>query len=110
MSFQELDLSGLPAAKLVDCSEAWLYETKKRKLIHLVADSHVGSLSVKNNMLLGLSESDSQQKTLRKPAETIKSLTASSKPNARKIFKDLSTTESKFNGRGTDNLLILKVW
>ena len=108
--FVELKLVGLPAAKLIDASEAWLYETKKCKLIHLVADSHIGSLSVKNNMVLGLRESDSQQKTLRKPADTIKSLVASSKPNARKIFKDLSTTESKFNGRGTDNLLILKVW
>ncbi len=38
--FAELKLKGLPAASLVDKAEAWLYDTKKRKLIHIVADSH----------------------------------------------------------------------
>ena len=109
-TFDELKLSGLPAARLVNCSEAWLYDAKKRKLIHVVADSHVGSFTVKNNMLVGYSESESQQKTLRKPADTIGQLMAASKPAARKIFKDVKTTETGFNGRGTEHLMILRVW
>jgi uncharacterized ubiquitin-like protein YukD len=108
--FAEFKLTGLPAAKLIDGSEAWLYDTKKRKLIHLVADSHVGSFSIKNNMLMGYAEATSQQKTLRKPADTIKSLMSASKPNARKVFSDVKTTETAFNGRGTDTLMILRVW
>ena len=32
MEFAELKLKGLPAASLVDKAEAWLYDTKKRKL------------------------------------------------------------------------------
>lgn len=108
--FAELKLNGLPASKLIDASEAWLYDVKKRKLIHLVADTHIGSITIKNNMLLGLGEADSQQKTLRKPAETLRSLAAASKPNARKLFKDIKTTETAYNGRGSENLIILRVW
>jgi len=39
LEFAELKLKGLPAASLVDRAEAWLYDTKKRKLIHVVADN-----------------------------------------------------------------------
>lgn len=108
--FGELKLTGLSASKLIDASEAWLYDTKKRKLIHVVADTHIGTISIKNNMLLGLGEAESQQKTLRRPADTLKALSAASKPNARRLFRDIKTTETVFNGRGTENLIILRVW
>ena len=108
--FAELRLTGLSASKLVDASEAWLYDTKKRKLIHVVADAHIGTIAVKNNMLLGLGEIESQQKTLRQPAPILKELMLASKPNARRLFKDIKTTETAFNGRGTENLMILRVW
>ena len=94
----------------MDKSEAWLYDTKKRKLIHVVADSHVGSFTVKSNSIIGFSTVESQQRTVRKPAEVIKAMSAAGKPAARKIYKDLTTTETVFNGRGTDNLIILKSW
>ena len=110
MEFAELKLKGLPAASLVDKAEAWLYDTKKRKLIHLVADSHTQAFTVKSNSIIGYSTVDSQQKTLRKPADILKALGAAGKPAARKIYKDLTTTETPFNGRGTENLIILKSW
>jgi len=108
--FAELKLKSLPAAQLVDKSEAWLYDTKKRKLIHLVADEYAKVFTVKNNSIIGFSTVETLQKTVRKPAETLKSLTAAGKPAARKIFKDIKTTETAFNGRGTENLIILRVW
>ena len=110
MEFADLKLKGLPAASLVEKTEAWLYDTKKRKLIHLVADSHAGSFTVKSNSIIGFSVSESMQKTVRKPAEIVKAMQAAGKPAARKIYKDLSTTETGFNGRGTENLMILKAW
>jgi len=106
--FAELSLKSLPAAQLVDKSEAWLYDTKKRKLIHLVADEHVGNFTVKNNAIIGFSTNESLQKTLRKPAEQLKAVTAAGAPAARKFFKDIKATETKFNGRGTENLILLK--
>ena len=108
--FAELKLESLPAASLVDKTEAWLYDTKKRKLIHIVADEYAKVFTVKNNAIIGFSTVETQQKTVRKPAETLKALQAAGKPAARKLFKDIKTTETAFNGRGTENLVILKSW
>lgn len=108
--FVELKLKSLPPASLVDKSEAWLYDSKKRKLIHVVADSHVGAFTIKSNSIIGFNTAESQQKTVRKPAEVIRAMQAAGKPAARKLYKDLTTTETAFNGRGTENLLVLKSW
>ena len=110
LEFAELKLKGLPAANLVDKAEAWLYDTKKRKLIHLVADSHTQAFTVKSNSIIGFSTIETMQKTVRKPADVVKAVQAAGKPAARKIYKDLTTTETPFNGRGTENLVILKAW
>jgi hypothetical protein len=110
LEFAELKLKGLPAASLVDKAEAWLYDTKKRKLIHVVADEYAKVFTVKNNAIIGFSTAETQQKTVRKPADTIKAMQAAGKPAARKLFKDIKTTETAFNGRGTENLVILKSW
>jgi len=108
--FSELKLTSEPPAKLVGASEAWLYDTKKRKLVHVVADSHAGSVSVKGSSIIGFDPTQTQQKTLRKPAEQIKALLSGGKPSARKYFKDIRATEIKFNGRGNENLVILKTY
>jgi hypothetical protein len=108
--FAELKLISDSPAKLVGASEAWLYDTNKRKLIHVVADSHAGSVSVKGSSIIGFDPTLTQQKTLRKPAEQLKALLSSGKPAQRKYFKDIKATEVKFNGRGNENLIILKAW
>ena len=108
--FVELKLKGLPAASLVDKAEAWLYDTKKRKLIHVVADSHTQAFTIKNNSVIGYSTVETLQKTVRKPADVIRAMQAAGKPAARKIYRDLTTTETPWNARGTENLLVLKSW
>ena len=108
--FAELKLKSLPAASLVDKAEAWLYDTKKRKLIHVVADSYTQAFTVKNNSVIGFSTVETLQKTVRKPADVVKAIQAAGKPAARKIYKDLTTTETPWNARGTENLIILKAW
>jgi len=108
--FAELKLKSLPGASLVDKAEAWLYDTKKRKLIHLMADSHTQAFTIKNNSVIGYSTVDTLQKTVRKPADVVKAIQAAGKPAARKIYKDLTTTETPWNARGTENLIILKAW
>ena len=108
--FAELKLKSLPAASLVDKAEAWLYDSKKRKLIHLVADSHTQAFTVKNNSVIGFSTVETVQKTLRKPAEQLKGIVGAGKPAARKAFKDIKATETVWNARGTENLIILKSW
>ena len=108
--FAELKLASIAPAQLVGASEAWLYDTKKRKLIHVMADSHLGSFSVKGSAIVGFDVTQTVQKTLRKPAEQLKELLSGGKPASRKVFKDIKSTETKFNGRGNDNLIILRAW
>ncbi len=108
--FAELKLKSLPASSLVDKTEAWLYDTKKRKLVHVVADEYAKVFTVKNNAIIGFSTAETQQKTVRKPTETLRAMQAAGKPAARKLFKELSTTETPFNGRGTETLVIIKSW
>jgi hypothetical protein len=79
-------------------------------LILVLADEYTRWFSVKSNSIIGFSKVDTVQKTVRKPAETIKAMQAAGKPAARKLFKELTTTETAFNGRGTDNLVVLRVW
>lgn len=108
--FAELKLTSESPVKLVGASEAYLYDTKKRKLVHVIADQHVGTFTVKGSSIVGFDTANSQQKTLRKPAEQLKALLGSGKPAARKFFKDIRATEIRFNGRGNENLVILKTW
>jgi hypothetical protein len=107
--FAELKLKSVPVVNLVGASEAWLYDTKKRKLVHVVADSHVQSFSVKGSAIIGFDAVHSVQKTLRKPVDQLKALMAAGAPAARKIFKDIKSTDTKFNGRGNENMILLKV-
>jgi uncharacterized protein (DUF433 family) len=108
--FTELKLTSVGPAQLVNASEAWLYDTKKRRLIHVMADTHIGTFTIKGSAIVGFDVMQTLQKTLRKPAEQLKELLTGGKPAARKIFKDIKATETKFNGRGNENLIILKSW
>jgi len=108
--FPELKLSSIAPAQLVGASEAWLYDTKKRKLIHVMADTHIGTFSVKGSAIVGFDTVQTVQKTLRKPVEQLKELMSGGKPAARKVFKDIKATETKFTGRGNENIIILKAW
>jgi len=109
-AFDELKLKSESSVKLVGASEAWLYDTKKRKLIHVVADQHAGTFTVKGSAIVGFDPAQTVQKTLRKPAEQLKPVASGGKPAVRKAFKSINATEVKWNGRGNDNLVILKVW
>ena len=107
--FAELGLKSVPVTDLVDAQEAWLYDTKRRKLIYVVHEDILGSFSVKGSGLIGFDTTKSVRKTLRKPKEQIKSLMAGGAPAARKVFKEIRSTETKFNGRGNPDMIILKV-
>jgi hypothetical protein len=105
----QLDLVSLSPVKLHNCTEAWVYDTKKRKMHHFVADTYSKSLGVKGNTLLGFDKKESGIKTLRKPAEQIKALTGS-KPAARKYFKEIKAVEAVPNGRFNEDMIILKAF
>jgi hypothetical protein len=106
---EKLELESISPTKLHNCSEAWVYDTKKRKLHHYVADEYTKSLSVKGNTVIGFCTKESQIKTLRKPEEQIKVIMGS-KPAARKFFDNIKAVGAKPNGRFNANMIILRAF
>lgn len=106
--FAELKLKSEPVTRLVNATEAWLYDTKKRKLIHVMADSHVGSFTVKGTAIIGFDAVTTTQKTLRQPEEQLK-LVQGAAAAARKAYKEIKSTEVKWSGRGNENLILLRI-
>lgn len=105
----KLDLVSISPVKLHGASEAWVYDTAKRKLHHYIADDYSKSFTVKGNTILGFDTAKSEIKTLRKPAEQIKEIMGS-KPAARKFFNDIKAVATTPNGRFNENLIILKAF
>jgi len=105
----KLDLVSIHPTKLHGASEAWVYDTAKRKLHHYIADEYSKTFTVKGSTLLGFDSAQSEVKTLRKPAEQLKEVTGS-KPAARKYFKEIKAVATAPNGRFNEAMLILKAW
>jgi len=105
----KLELVSVPPTKLHNCSEAWVYDTKKRKLHHYVADDYAKSLSVKGNSVIGFCTKNSEVKTLRKPETQIKEVMGS-KPAARKFFDGVKAVSTTPNGRFNENMIILRAF
>lgn len=105
----KLDLVSVHPTKLHGASEAWVYDTAKRKLHHYIADEYSKTFTVRGSTLLGFDSAKSEVKTLRKPGEQIKEVMGS-KPAARKYFTDIKAVSTTPNGRFNDAMLILKAW
>ena len=105
----KLELTGLSPVKLHESTEAWVYDTKKRKMHHYVADAYSKCLMVKGNTVIGFDKKESGMKTLRKPVEQIKALMGS-KPAARKYFTEIRAVAAIPNGRFNADMIILKAF
>ena len=107
--YADFNLKSIKPTKIPGSKEMYVYDTKKRKLHYYVEDPHAGGLTVKNNAIIGFSESKTACKTLRKPAEQLKKIMSASKPNARKVFAEIKTVDTKLSGRFNEHLVILRV-
>ena len=105
----KLELVGLSPVKLHESTEAWVYDTTKRKMHHYVADAYSKCLMVKGNSIIGFDKKESGMKTLRKPVEQIKAIMGS-KPAARKYFSEIKAVEAVPNGRFNIGMIILKAF
>ena len=105
----KIDLISISPVKLHGASEAWVYDTAKRKVHHYIADDYSKAFTVKGNTLLGFDSTKSEVKTLRKPAEQLKELMGS-KPAARKFFNDIKAVSTTPNGRFNESMIILKAF
>lgn len=105
-----LGIVSVPPAKIIGASQIWVYNSKTRKLgcYNALADS-VG-LSVKGTSITQFNEDTSVQKTLRKPLEQLRDSKDLSRTKMIKWFKDdVKTTDTKMNGRFSEDIIIFKI-
>lgn len=106
-SYAELKLKSIDPTEIVRATQMWVYNVKNRKLQYYKAEENSGFI-VKGTTISGFHTTESQQKTLRKPAETLKKIKVASKDNAKMAFDLLKTTGTACNGRFNKNLVIIK--
>lgn len=107
--FAELGLTSEKPEKLVGCSEAWIYNTKYKRIQVYRAVGGDGKLTVKGSSIIGYEVASSGQKTMRKPEE-VKNFVSMTKRTFDTAFKALKTKESAVNGRINAECVILKVF
>ncbi len=106
---QNLDLQGVSPVKLHGAAEAFVYDTRKRKLHYYAADNFSNTLTVKGNTLLGFDKKESAMKAIRRPQEQLEAVIGS-KPAARKYFKEIRAVAACPNGRFNADMIILRAW
>jgi hypothetical protein len=111
LKFKKDDISlgivSLAASSLIGAKEAWVYNTKTRKLSYYKASSEQG-INVKGASLIDFS-AESAEKTLRKPAETLAEFKKASKVKLRTFLKDLTTLDTVPTGKINEHHILLRV-
>ena len=101
--------SALPT-KLHGSSEAFLYDTAKRKLIYVVADPNTKKLEISGTSVIGFDTKKTSMKTIRKPEVEIAEFLKLGKPASRKYYTEtIQTVAGEWSGRTNENIIILKI-
>lgn len=114
---EKYKLASVNPVEIIGANEVWVFNIKTRKLGKYVAANidpkgmkrDGTGLTVKGTTIQGFDETASIQKTLRKPEETLKEFKAAGKVKLRKFLEELSTTDTKMNGRLNTDTIILRV-
>jgi hypothetical protein len=106
--FAELGLTSVSAPGIIGAQQLWVYNTRNKKLGCYLATGSAG-FSVRGTSLQGYDPEASVQRTLRKPTDITKQVMEAGKVQLRKILSDLTTTESKLNGRINSETILLRV-
>ena len=104
----ELGIKSVIPSDIVGASQVWVYNTKYKKLAVYRSESATG-IPVKGTSLQNYEPDLCEQKTLRKPKETLKEVLNAGKVQLRRIIPELTTKESPVNGRINEECLIIRV-
>ncbi len=102
-----LSIVSMYPIQLLGAKEAWVYNTKTRKLAQYKALDERGLL-VKGTSIDNIS-SDSREKLLRKPAETLAEFRKTSKVKLRTFLEELGTVDVEASGRMNEFCIILRI-
>lgn len=105
---QHAELKSVSAPSIVGAQQLWVYNIKNKKLGVYIASGASG-FSVKGTSLQGYDPDASVQRTLRKPDVVIPKMMTAGKVALRKILPDLTTAETKLNGRFNEDTLLLRI-
>ena len=105
---EPLKLVSINPVDIIGAKELWVFNSKTRKLGKYVAEEYK-ELAVKGTTILNFNESQSVQKTLRKPVEQLKAFKDAGKVALRKFLEDINAVDTKLNGRVNEDIMLLKV-
>ena len=106
--FKELNITSVDPKGIINASQLWIFNPKTRNLsvYHAVGRS---GLSVRGTTITGYDTDASITKKVRKPEQVIPQVLNAGKVDLRSIMKNLSTTESKANGRINKDTILLRI-
>lgn len=104
----ELKIKSVSPVELIGATQVWIYNTKYKKLAVYRSETTTG-IQVKGSSLQNYDPDLCEQKTLRKPVETLKAVLAAGKVQLRRIIPELTTKETPVNGRVNEECIILRV-
>lgn len=98
----------IPTEKIIGADIALMYNTKKRRVLYVVANN--GGFSVKGKSLLNFNVDGTMFKTLRKPVEQLNEFVSQAKVTCRKNIDAIKAVDQEFTGRLGSEFILLKVW
>lgn len=106
--FDELGLKSESPIKVIGCSEAWVYDTLRRRLsVYRSVDDQ--QLTFKGTTIIGYDVETSKIKTVR-DASTISNTLSMNKKELKLYFESFKTKAIPPNGRINENVIILKTF
>jgi hypothetical protein len=105
----EYKLTSVDPANIVGATEVYLFNTKYRQLIQLVA-ANMDGFSIKGTTITNIREDACLKKTLRKPEDVLTEIGKTTKARVNKVFIDIKTKAAAANGRLNEETIILKVF
>lgn len=103
----DLKLASISPADIIGAKVLWFYNTKSRKVGFFQALDETG-LAIKGASIVNYSEDFSKQKTLRKPAEQVKTFKGT-KAGFEKAFEAVKSIDTKVSPRTNEHVILLKV-
>ncbi len=116
VSDDKFHIASINPIDIIGCNELWVFNIKTRKIGKYVAQNidplkqerEGTGLSVKGTSITGFKESQSIQKTIRKPEEKLKEFHDAGKIKLRTYLEDINAVEIKLNGRINPETILLK--
>lgn len=105
----EFKLTSVDPVNIIGATEVYLFNTKYRHLVQLVAAS-VEGFSIKGTTITNMREEACLRKTLRKPEDVLTEVGKATKARVGKLFIDLMTKAATANGRLNEETIIVKVY